>query len=59
MLFWKRIFPSYKFQQTTEKERFGLEDALIKLPKPIPSGRTARQVSLHTFGVDFSGLSVL
>ncbi|KAK2706406.1 hypothetical protein QYM36_016450 [Artemia franciscana] len=36
VLFWKRIFPSYKFQETTEKGRVSLEDALMKLPKPIP-----------------------
>ena len=59
LLFWKRIFPSYKFQETTEKGRVSVEDALMKLPKPIPSGGTARQASLHTFGVDFSGFSVL
>ncbi|KAK2715153.1 hypothetical protein QYM36_009958 [Artemia franciscana] len=59
VLFWKRIFPSYKFQEMTEKGRFSLEDALMKLPKPILSGGTARQASLHTFGVDFSGFSVL
>ncbi|KAK2712265.1 hypothetical protein QYM36_011077 [Artemia franciscana] len=59
VLFWKRIFPSYKFQEATEKGRVSLEDALMKLPKPITSGGTARQASFLTFGVDFSGFSVL